>query len=193
MSDQATYSRSAVWKPVNYPGIEHLTVETDFEGIRARSVVVGVEDDRAFRLDYNIVCDTAYRVRKARLFVEGGRILHLLSDGLGRWTDWAGLPFDALAGCIDIDISATPYTNTLPIRRRTWEVGQSEIFHMAFVSVPSLEMSVEAQRYTCLEQSESGALFRFESLDGGFTADLPVDADGLVLDYPTLFTRLWPR
>jgi uncharacterized protein len=30
------------------------------------------------------------------------------------------------------------------------------------------------------------------SLDGGFTADLQVDADGLVLDYPGLFRRAWP-
>jgi hypothetical protein len=29
-------------------------------------------------------------------------------------------------------------------------------------------------------------------LDGGFTADLPVDADGLVLDYPGLFKRVLP-
>jgi hypothetical protein len=30
------------------------------------------------------------------------------------------------------------------------------------------------------------------SLDGGFTADLPVDSDGLVLDYPELFKRAFP-
>lgn len=192
MSEQALFSRTAVWQPLDFPGIEHLTVETDDEGIRARGVVVGVRESRAFRLDYNVVCDTAWRVRKARLFVEGGRILHLLSDGNGTWTDWAGMPFAALDGCIDIDISATPFTNTLPIRRLSWHVGQSEEFRMAYLDVPTLEMSVEAQRYTCLEHGPHGALFRFESLDNGFTADLPVDADGLVQDYPALFRRLWP-
>jgi uncharacterized protein len=30
------------------------------------------------------------------------------------------------------------------------------------------------------------------SLDGGFTADLPVDLDGLILDYPGLFRRVFP-
>jgi hypothetical protein len=29
-------------------------------------------------------------------------------------------------------------------------------------------------------------------LDGGFTADLLVDADGLVVDYPGLFKRILP-
>jgi hypothetical protein len=50
----------------------------------------------------------------------------------------------------------------------------------------------EPQRYTCLEKSDRGGLYRFLSLDGEFTADLPVDAGGLVLDYPGLFRRVLP-
>ena len=45
---------------------------------------------------------------------------------------------------------------------------------------------------TVLEKGDGGGLYRFESLDGGFTADLPVDPDGLVLDYPGLFKRALP-
>ena len=34
-------------------------------------------------------------------------------------------------------------------------------------------------------------LYLFENLDGsGFSAELPVDEDGLVLDYPDLFRRV---
>jgi Putative glycolipid-binding len=50
----------------------------------------------------------------------------------------------------------------------------------------------EPQRYACLEKESGGALYRFESLDGGFTADLPVDSDDLVLDCPGLFRRIIP-
>jgi hypothetical protein len=192
MAEEVLVSRSVVWSPAHTTGIEHLTVETDHEGVRARSVVVTADAEHVMRLDYNIVCDTEYRVRKARLFVDGGRILHLLANGTGAWTDWAGMPIPALDGCIDIDISATPFTNTLPIRRLQWIVGQSEVLRMAYVKVPTLTLSVELQRYTCLEKSDNGARFRFESLNSGFTADLPVDSDGLVKDYPGLFRRLSP-
>lgn len=48
----------------------------------------------------------------------------------------------------------------------------------------------EPQQYTCLEKSNWGGLYRFLSPDGGFTADLLVDADGLVLGYPGLFKRV---
>jgi hypothetical protein len=37
------------------------------------------------------------------------------------------------------------------------------------------------------EKDGRDGLYRFLSLDGSFTADLPVDADGLVVDYPELF------
>jgi len=45
-------------------------------------------------------------------------------------------------------------------------------------------LEVSEQRYTCLERG----LYRFEA--GRFEAELPVDADGLVLDYPGLFRRI---
>jgi hypothetical protein len=48
-------------------------------------------------------------------------------------------------------------------------------------------------RYARLNTGEGGAItYRFVSLDGGFRADLPVDPDGLVLDYPGRFRRVFP-
>ena len=32
--------------------------------------------------------------------------------------------------------------------------------------------------------------FRYEAVDGSFAADITVDADGLVVDYPSLFVRV---
>ncbi len=63
---------------------------------------------------------------------------------------------------------------------------------MVYLAVPKLLIEVTQQRYTCLESTISGGRYRFESLEDGvssFTADLPVDRDQLVLDYPGLFRR----
>jgi uncharacterized protein len=54
-----------------------------------------------------------------------------------------------------------------------------------------LLVGAERQRYGCLQARADGGLYRFEALPSGFTAELPVDADGLVLDYPGLFRRAW--
>ena len=58
---------------------------------------------------------------------------------------------------------------------------------VAYIRVPSLAITPARQRYTAITPN---ALYRFESLESGFSADLPVDGQGLVTDYPGLFRRV---
>jgi hypothetical protein len=109
----------------------------------------------------------------------------MLSDGAGHWRRADGAPLPELDGCIDPDISMTPFTNTLPIRRLGLGIGDTAEIGVAYVLVPELSLRAAPQRYTRL----GDRLWRFESLDSGFTADLTVDAEGLVVDYPGLFRR----
>jgi uncharacterized protein len=87
--------------------------------------------------------------------------------------------------------SATPFTNTLPIGRLGLEQGESEELTVTYVRVPELLVGPQRQRYGCLEAQADGGLYRLEVLPSGFTAELPVDAEGLVIDYPGLFRRAW--
>jgi hypothetical protein len=58
---------------------------------------------------------------------------------------------------------------------------------MAWVFGPDLRVRPQAQAYTRLAER----LYLFENLDGsGFQAELAVDEDGIVLDYPGLFRRV---
>ena len=64
---------------------------------------------------------------------------------------------------------------------------------MVYIAVPQMQVEVTQQRYTSLAVTPSGGQYRYESLEQGvctFTADLPVDQEGLVLDYPELFKRV---
>jgi hypothetical protein len=90
-------------------------------------------------------------------------------------------------GCLDIDISATPFTNSLPIRRLHLQPGQAEEIRVLFIDVPTLEIEHADQRYTGLAD---GAV-RFESLGTDFVRELAIDPDGLVVTYPGLFTRVY--
>jgi hypothetical protein len=73
--------------------------------------------------------------------------------------------------------------------------GSSAEIAVAYFDGAELQPWPEPQRYTYLKTDDGGATYRFVSLDGGFSADLLVDQDGLVLDYPGLFRRVfpWPR
>jgi hypothetical protein len=159
----------------------------------ANGLLIGLEAGRPFRIGYEVRCDRHWRVREVRVATPDLErpILELLADGEGHWKRGGGEPVPELDGCIDVDISATPFTNTLPIRRLGLEPGESEVLAVTYIRIPESLVGPERQRYGCLEAQAGGWLYRFEALPSGFTAELPVDAEGLVIDYPGLFRRAW--
>lgn len=172
-------------------GLEHTDIRPADGGLTVSGVVIGQregedgQEGTPFGLAYRLRVDSDWRTRAVHLQTTAGRSLDLESNGQGTWTE-SGKPRPELQGCIDVDIQATPVTNTLPIRRLAWTAGQSVDLRLCYITVPELEVSARAQRYTALKP---GSLYRFESLESGFTADLPVDEDGFVGDYPGLFRR----
>ena len=181
--------REVRWTPEEGEGVEHLAFDARADGFYAESVLVGERDGRAYGLMYRVKCDPQWRTLHAWLKVTGGPELELHGDGEGNWRDGHGLVLPSLAGCIDIDIAATPYTNTLPIRRLQLAKSAREPIAVVFISTPDLQVSRVEQAYTCVEPDSD---YRYEGIHTGFAAELKVDEDGLVIDYPTMFTRTLP-
>jgi hypothetical protein len=170
-------------------GIEHLVFDARDEGVFVESAVVGQRYGKGYGLYYRVHCDPHWRVRDGYLKIMGGGELALHSDGAGHWHDGQGMTLAAIEGCIDIDIAATPFTNTLPIRRLQLAEGERRPIEVAYLSTPDLQVTRVAQAYTCIALNRE---YRYEGIFRNFSANLSVDEDGLVIDYPTLFTRL-PR
>jgi hypothetical protein len=186
--------RNVMWSPVDAPGLEHLRLTVEASEITADGEIITTQfGNRPLRIDYWVQCDAQWRVRQLRVSTEGIEPLAVIltSDGAGHWVDEQGNARSDLDGCIDVDIMATPFTNTLPIRRLPWKPGQSADLTVAYVTLPTLEVVPAPQRYTSLETGPNGGRFRYESLSSGYTNELPVDGDGLVLDYPGIWRRVW--
>jgi hypothetical protein len=176
------------WRDGSGQGLEHLVLEERPDGVRAKSVVLAAEDGDVFAFRYRIDCDAGWRVRRLEIHSVGNESsLELSGDGAGAWVDGRGQPRRDLAGALDVDISATPFTNTLPIRRLGLSEGASATILVVYVRLPELTSTAERQRYTCLEP---GRRYRFESLGSGFTREIETDGDGLVVTYPDLFQRV---
>lgn len=185
--------RKMIWSNQATTGLEHFYLRRRNDEITADGIVIGVEENVAFRIRYKISCDPGWHVRNVvvQSLDENEQTIRFVSDGLGNWTNESGNPVAELEGCLDVDITATPFTNTLPIRRLSLISGESAEIKVVYFTIPEMQVSVEPQRYTCLETSNTGGKYKFESLDGGFTAVITVDADGFVEDYPNLFKRVW--
>jgi len=186
------WRRTIFWTPVwnkhrEGVGLEHLLLAESV----ADSVVLAFDEERGpFRLAYRLTWDESWRLREAELVStteHSTRSLNLRVDGQGRWRHVDGCVIANLDGCIDIDIWPTPFTNSFPIRREPMAVGERRQFRMAWIFAPDLTVHAQPQAYTRL----ADRLYLFENLDGsGFKAQLPVDEDGIVLDYPDLFRRV---
>jgi uncharacterized protein len=142
-------------------------------------LILGAVADLPLRIEYRVVCHLNWQTSVVDVRQQYGRketLLALVRDDAGAWI-CDGQPMPAFEGCADVDLSFSPSTNTLPIRRLGLAIGASETIDAAWVLFPDLEIRVSRQTYTRLSDQS----YRYAS--GDFAAELGVDAAGLVTDY----------
>ncbi len=145
--------------------------------------------DAASSCHFRVDLDARWHTRRVHVtaVAERATTVELVCDGEGHWIR-DGLPAPELAGCTDVDVAATPLTNTFPIRRLgELATGAAATLAMAWIDVPSLAVTRVEQTYTRL--AERGWRYHDDTY-GDF--ELTVDEDGLVVDYAGLATRVWP-
>src|SRR4051812_44720331 len=125
--------REVMWRAYDNHRLEHLRLAVRGSGVVADGLVLGVTEGRPFRLAYEVRCDAYWRVRYARVGVpDESPKAELLSDGEGNWQTADGRAMKYLAGCEYVDVSETPFTNTLPIRRLGLAPGESADISAAY-------------------------------------------------------------
>ncbi len=174
------------WRAESDDGLEHSVLVTAPDGIAAHGVVIGDRDGLLFGLGYRVRGASDRSVRSVIMQTAGGDPLDLVADGHGTWKDAAGAVCPDLAGCIDVDLAATSFTNTSPIPQLALAHGEHRVIRVFYVSTRSLRARPVERAYTCVDP---GRRYRYENLSSGFVAEPQIDADGLVLDYPGVFRR----
>lgn len=192
-------------------GMERAELSIGDGGLVARSVAIG-SVPVPYRLDMELTTGADWVTRWLALTSTGDgwtRSLVLERDRAGRWTgsrtedgtapsavEASAPPGTVEAATIpavvlDVDVQWSPVTNLMPVRRLGLDrAGSTGTFTMAWVSVPSLAVTLDEQRYTLLGIESGDVCARFESADGFFTAVIRCDADGVALDYPGIARRL---
>lgn len=129
------------------------------------------------------------RVEVRSVSTTGERSLTLSADPSAAWSA-DGDPRPDLHGCVDVDVAATPLTNTFPIRRLAdLPVGVPVTSAVAWVEVPSLAVTRVEQTYERLPDRHGLARWRYsDPTHGAF--ELTVDAEGVVVDYEGFARRV---
>jgi uncharacterized protein len=173
-------------------GLDHCLLSRESGGLCLQGLVIGGADARTCAAHYRVQTDESLRTREVVLSFIGGHELRLAADGKGHWTN--AVTQDALAwleGCLDVDIAATPATNTLPILRMGLAVGESADILACYLPMPDhfgapIAPVPARQRYTRLADGGYG----YASLTSSFATEFDLDENGLVKDYPDVFRRV---
>ena len=170
------------------PGHDAATLLPMEGGAELRGMAVFRDERGPTALCYRVRCDPEWRTTEGEIRGwSGGRQVELLlrRDHAGRWSlDGADCP--AVSGCLDLDLSFTPATNLLPLRRLGLAVGRVAEVRSAWLEWPGSVLAPLVQRYTRRSPAEYG----YEAeLPGGevFAGVLRVDPDSWVLDYAGLW------
>jgi hypothetical protein len=179
------------WTGLQWPSCDNVGIQWSASGVRAEGNIVGVIDDEQLSLRYAFDCNADWTTRRLAIeLYERGETLVVTRDDSGTWSDGGARP--DLDGCVDMDISVSPVTNTLPVRRIGLQPGERADIRVVYIEfVPELALRGADQRYTLVERTDRWARYRFES--GDFSAYIEVDHDGFVIDYQDLWVRPYSR
>lgn len=186
--------RDIVWQSLGSPGLEHVRVRGEGDQVVAQGRTVRVLGGALEDLRWRVECDPDWRTRSIRVLRHQRLhpVLAAESDGRGRWTVQVGAVDGRLAGCVDVDLAVTPFTNTLPIRRLDpWREGEEVRIRAVMADPETGGFRPVRQSYVLLGEDGGVRRFRYRNLDSGFSAALSVDPGGFVIDYGDLFRRTW--
>lgn len=186
------------WQGYDEARLEQTWVEFHPGGLHARGIML-VGGGAPFRADYELDTTADYLTRRLLIRATGldwSRELRLSRDAAGSWEARRRTqPADGQEGLADVallddaldcDLTFSPLTNTMPVLRHRLHREPGEVrLVMAWVLLPELVVVRSAQRYEHIRaNADGGGVVRYSS--GDFSAELTIDPDGFVQDYPKL-------
>jgi uncharacterized protein len=180
--------KTIIWKGLYYRSLEYCEINGSEKGIDVTSVIVGIHEDRKYKIDYSIKANANWELLSCSITrrLDGTMDMQTFHHhGQGNWTRDQE-PLEEYTGCTDIDISLTPFTNSLPINRLKLRRDQVRDIKVLYIDVLNRTTTPNTQRYSRLSEFE----YRYQNVPNDFEAVITVDQQGIVKDYPGLFVQL---
>lgn len=176
--------RQVTWNWTDRLGIERVSLREEGGQWVASGRIFVLHDRAPVLATYQLTHGPDHRFREARIEVEtgaGSKVLTLRRRGDGQW-EADGVVRKDLAGCEEVDLMWSPYSNTPPLMAQPLAPGEHRELKVAWVRFPDLEVRSLRQAYTRLP-GQAPFRYRYENLESGFQGELSLDEAGLVVDY----------
>jgi uncharacterized protein len=178
--------KKIIWKGILYNSLEYFKLISLKDSFEVHSRIIGIYQSKMYAVDYGCVINSDWEVLHFDLEYEVNDIRKkIIGEKVN--AEWK------INGSIDprysnfnfIDLSLTPFTNTLPIRNLKLDMGQEREINVIYIDILANEMLPVKQQYRKVENG----IFRYQNVPNDFEATISVDEFGLVIFYPLLFER----
>jgi hypothetical protein len=180
--------KNILWTGIENRSLENLIITFTDTGTETTSCIIGFDNNAVYKAEYKISTDHLWQTISLEIKTQCNDLIQTIkfqSDGKGNWRT-NEQPSTIFEGCIDIDISLSPFTNTLPINRLNLSEGQSETIKVLYIDILNHKLNMVRQVYTKLTKTK----YKYQNVPNDFESIITVDEDGLVVSYPQLFKRV---
>ncbi|HTE32309.1 MAG TPA: putative glycolipid-binding domain-containing protein [Chryseolinea sp.] len=173
-----------IWTGKLYHSMENCLLTKTVDGNEITSTIIGAHENQIYKVEYHIRTNKNWETTFVNLKTQSGNSneLFILEKKERSWL-LNNKPNDGLKDIFDIDISLTPFTNTLPINRLQQKENERQTIEVIYFDILEKEIKPVKQIYTRLSIDR----YTYENYDKSFKADIKIDDQGLVVDYPELF------
>lgn len=180
--------KTILWQGAAYQSTEHCRLISIENGFEVNAVITGLHEQSIYRVEYVIKINDKWETISCEIKSDTNGVIESLllkNDEKGNWyiNDEQA---EEYKDCIDIDISLTPFTNLLPIRRLNLSKAEQQKIDVLYIDVFNSEIKPLQQKYTRLSDFE----YKYENVPNDFEAVITTDEYGLVISYPGLFERI---
>lgn len=174
-----------LWRRLDAPGHDACRLERNGTGWALAGTAVFAENGLPAVLYYKVVVDSAWRTTSGHIhgwLGEQGIDLRVTRTSDGNWM-LNGTAVPGIEARNDLDLSFTPATNLLQLRRVNMREGEVVDLPVAWLDVARATLTCLPQRY----ERRTATSYWYEAPTAGYSGLLEVRASGFILRYPGLW------
>ncbi len=179
--------KTLIWKGIFYQSLEYFNLQSDDKNYTVESKIIGCHEDKIYSIDYKIRIDKDWIIQGFLIESEINKVKRTLT-GKRIHDQWEinNVINPEFNNFKFIDISLTPFTNTLPINNLKLSGNNSQKINVLYIDVLNHHIRPVQQQYTRTAVNK----YLYENIENDFKAEISIDETGLVITYPKLFEKI---
>ncbi|MBV9287346.1 MAG: putative glycolipid-binding domain-containing protein [Hyphomicrobiales bacterium] len=177
---------NVLWRRLDRPGHDAAFLRQQRDGWRLTGAAVFLHGSGPACVAYDVETDASWIARNGRItgFIGDRPIDNEIRRESDGWS-LNGAAVTGLAHLEDLDLSFTPATNLLQLRRASPKVGETISLPAAWFDLDNVTLAELPQVYERIGETT----YKYIAATIPYEATLEVSADGFIADYPGLWTR----